>query len=90
MFFQDLDDRFPSKGFEVDVIGRDLIGHDGGWVRIDQGDFDTFLFEGASGLASGIVKFAGLSDDDGTGADDEYGAKGVVFRHRAGNESSTR
>ena len=54
------------------MVGDALVGHDGGGVGIDQHGFDAFLAEGFAGLGAGVVKFGGLTDDDGAGAYDQY------------------
>ena len=47
------------------------VGHDGGRIEIDEDDAEAFLLEGFAGLGAGIIKFAGLADDDRAGADNE-------------------
>ncbi len=40
-------------------------GHDGGRIAVDQNDFITFRAQGFTGLRAGIIKFAGLPNNDG-------------------------
>lgn len=79
--FEDGSKGFNVEGEEVNVIGGHRIGHDGGWIGIDEGDFNSFFFKGASSLRAGIIEFAGLSDDDGTGTNDEDRFDRMIFGH---------
>ena len=71
----------------VGNIGGFRIRHDGGRVGIDQHDLISQLPQGLAGLGPGIVKFAGLADDDRAGADDQnfvdVGSLWHVFLHSA-------
>ncbi len=62
-------DRFGSDRFDIGSISRFRVGHDGGGIRVDQDDFEPFLFEGLAGLGPGIIKFTCLADDDRAGTD---------------------
>ena len=66
---------------EVDVVRHDRVGHDGGGVRIDEGDLNALFAEGARRLGSRVIEFAGLSDDNGSAADDQDGLDARVFGH---------
>ena len=59
-------DRFYVCG--VREIG---IGHDRGRVRVDQDHPESFGLQDSAGLGAGVVELAGLTDDDGAGADDK-------------------
>ena len=72
LFGEDLFDGFDRQGKQVYMVGRYRVGHDGGGVGVDQGDFDPFLAQRAGGLAARIVELGGLSDDDGAASDDQY------------------
>ena len=41
----------------------------------------ALLLEGEAGLRARVVKFRGLTDDDGAGADDEYFVDVCALRH---------
>jgi hypothetical protein len=76
-FFQDLD----RERLDVGDVGELRIGHDRGRVGVHEDDLVTLLLEGFARLGAGIVKFTGLADDNGTGADDEDGLKVSAFGH---------
>ena len=57
------------------------VRHDGRGVRVDQDDLISEAPEGLAGLGAGIVKFAGLPDDDGAGPDDQYLVDICSLRH---------
>ncbi len=65
-------DHFPSQRFDVGPIGHFGIGHDGGRIGINQYDFIPLFPQRFAGLGTGIVKLAGLPNNDGTGADQQY------------------
>ena len=66
-------DDLGGDGFDVGSVSKLRVGHDGGRVAVDQDDAVTLFAEGLAGLDPGIVEFAGLTDDNGAGADDEDG-----------------
>ena len=68
--------------FDIGAIGHLRIGHDRGGVGVDQHHLEPFLLQGLTGLSAGVVKFAGLADDDGTGADDQDPFDVGSFRHK--------
>ena len=78
----DFFDAFGRDGLDVGAVGEFRVGHDGGRVGIDEDDAVAFFLEGLAGLGAGIIKFAGLADDDGPGADDEDGMNVGAFRHK--------
>ena len=71
-FFQNLD----RQRLDVGDIGKLRIRHDRGRIGVHQNDPVTFLAQRLAGLGAGIVKFAGLADDNGAGADDQDGLLG--------------
>ena len=71
-FFDDCRAYFGCDGFDISLVSHFGVGHDGGGVAVDQYDFVSLFFEGFAGLRARVVKFAGLSDDDGTRADEHY------------------
>ena len=69
----DLFDDLGSDRFDVGAISEFGIGHDRGGVAVDQNDLIALFPEGFAGLDAGVVKLAGLTDDDGARSDDENG-----------------
>ena len=69
--FNDLLKDFNGQRFDVGAVRHPGVGHDGGRVGIDQNNPVTLLLERLAGLGTGIVKLAGLADDDGTGTDEK-------------------
>ena len=82
---QNLLDGLRRQRQQVDVVGRHRVGHDGGRVGVDDGHLDALLAQAAAGLAAGVVEFTGLADDDGAGADDEYGGYAGILWHASGS-----
>ena len=70
---------------QINVIGRHGIRHDRRRIGVDQRHLYTLFAQGTAGLRAGIVKFAGLADDDGAGADDENGLNGCIAWHIGSN-----
>ena len=68
-FFDNQRNRLPSNRFDIGCIGKLRIGHDGGRIGIHQNDPVALLAQRLAGLNPGIIKLAGLSDYDRTGAD---------------------
>ncbi len=62
-----LDDLFDEiRGDRLDVgpVGQVRIGHDRGRIAVDEDDAVSFLTQHFAGLGPGIIKLAGLTDDD--------------------------
>ena len=66
----ELDD-FRGDGLDIGPVGKLGVRHDGGGVAVDQDNAVALLSEGLASLDAGVVKFAGLADDDGAGTDDQ-------------------
>ena len=81
-FFDDRSAYFRCDGLEVCLICHFGVGHDGGGIAVDQHDFVSLFFEGFAGLRAGVVKFTGLSDDNGTRADEHYFFEVGSFGHK--------
>ena len=64
-------DDLKGQGFDVYDVGDVLVGHDGGWVGVDQHGGDALFAEGLAGLGAGVVELGGLAYDDGAGANYE-------------------
>ena len=78
----DLRQGLHRQRLDVGGIRHAGVGHDGGRVGVDQHDLVAEAAQGLAGLGAGIIEFAGLSDDDGTGADDQYFLDVVASGHR--------
>lgn len=77
----DLLDRLPGDGLDVGDVGRGRVGHDRGRVAVDQDDLVALFAQRLAGLHAGVVKLAGLADDDGTGANDQNAFEVGALRH---------
>ena len=62
---------FDRKRFNISSIGEFRIGHYSGRIAIDQNDLVALFPQRFAGLGAAIVKFACLSDYDGSGTQDE-------------------
>ena len=71
LFLDDLAHHFPGDGLDVGGVGHLRVGHDGGRVGVHQDDAVALFFQGLARLGAGVVEFAGLTDDDGAGAEDQ-------------------
>ncbi len=57
--------------FDIDPVRGFRIGHDGGRIGVDEDHLESLFLQGFAGLGAGIVEFAGLADNNGTGPDDQ-------------------
>ena len=71
-----------GQRLDVRAVSQFRVGHDRRWIGIDQNDFVAFGAQSFAGLRAGIVKFAGLADDDRAGADDQDFLDVCSFWHR--------
>ena len=71
-FGNNLFQSFYIERFNVSDISGFRVCHDRGRIGIDQNDFVAQFAKCLAGLGTGIVKFAGLTDDNRTGTYDEY------------------
>ena len=74
-------DHLRGDGLDIGAVGHLRVGHDGGRVGVDQDHLIAFFPQGLAGLGAGIVKLAGLADDDGAGADDQDFLNVGAFGH---------
>ena len=81
---------FPRKNFfqvflgewlDVSSMSQLRIGHDRRRIRINQNDFVALRAQRFAGLSAGIIKFAGLPDDDGARANDQNFLDVSAFWH---------
>jgi len=61
----------PGQRLDIGAMGRFGVGHDGGRIGIDQHDLVPLLLQRLARLGARVVEFAGLPDDDGSGADQQ-------------------
>lgn len=66
---------------DVGAIGDGRVGHDGGGVAVEEHNAEAVGAEGLAGLCAGVIELAGLTDNDGAGADDEDGVEVGAARH---------
>ena len=80
-FFDDLGNNFRRDRLYVGGIGQSRIGHDCRGVRVHQNNPVSFFAQRLAGLGTGVVKFAGLPDDNGASPDDHDGLNVSSFGH---------
>ena len=71
----------PGDGLDVSGVGHARVGHDRGRIAVDEDDAVALLPQRLAGLGPGVVELAGLTDDDGAGADDEDAFEIGALRH---------
>ena len=64
-------DRLPLNGLDIGRIGHGGIRHDSGGVGVHEDDAITLFAQGLTGLCAGIIKLAGLTDDNRPGAQNQ-------------------
>ena len=60
----DLMQNIFGQRFDISAVRKIGVGHDRGGIAVDQQHFVALFLERFAGLGSGIIEFAGLSDDD--------------------------
>ena len=83
-------DKFGGDGLDIGAGGKTRVGHDGRRVGVDQDDLKAILLEHLAGLGAGVVKLAGLADNDGARANDEDALDVSTFRHVSSPRSQSR
>ena len=63
-------DHTPGHGLDVGRVSHIRVRHDSGRIRVDQNHAITLFAQRLAGLCARVIEFAGLTDDDRTGADD--------------------
>ena len=79
-----LDDFFhslPGDRLNIGHVRRFRIGHDGRGVAVDQNGSISLCFQGFARLGTGIIKLAGLANDDGASANDQNAFYVSTFGH---------
>ena len=74
---------FRRHRLNIGPVGHFRVGHDGGRVAVDQNHLIAFFFQGLAGLGAGVVKLAGLTDNDRARTDDHNFMQICPFRHGA-------
>ncbi len=69
----DLGDDFRRDRLDIGPIRHVGIGHDRRRIGIDENDAIALGPQRLAGLGAGIIEFAGLADDDRSGANDHDG-----------------
>ena len=80
-FGNDLLNGLPSDGLNVGHICSGRVGHDGGWVAVDQDDLVALLSQSLAGLYTGVIKLTRLSNNDGASPNDQNTFEVLSFRH---------
>lgn len=81
LLFDDAFEGWPDDGLDIGGIGHLRVRHDGGRVGIDQDDAIALVPQRLTGLGPGIVELAGLTDHNGTGADNQNTLDVRTLRH---------
>ncbi len=88
LLVDDLLEAIDVERLDVGDVGHFGVCHDGRGVRVDENDLVTEASQRLTRLSAGVVELAGLSDDDGTGPDDEYFMDVCSLRHKEPSSSS--
>jgi hypothetical protein len=80
-----LGDGLDLERLDVGRIGHLRVGHDRRRVAVHQHDAVAIGAQRLAGLSPGIVEFAGLTDHDRPGAEDQDALEVVASRHLASN-----
>ncbi len=78
------DDAFQNtrvERFNVGGVRGVRVGHDRGRIGIHQNDAVPLFAQRLAGLSAGVVKFAGLADNDRAGAENHDGFDVCTFGH---------
>ena len=70
-----------GQGLEVNCIGHHGVGHDGGRIGVNEYHTVPFLFKRFASLSTRVIKLTGLTNNNRTGTDDEYGVNIVSAGH---------
>ncbi len=73
--------RFDGQRFNVGGICDLGVGHDGGWVAVDQHHTVALLAQRLDGLRARVVELRGLADNDGARAGHQNGMDVSAFGH---------
>ena len=77
----DSSDIFQGQRLHIDLIRNGRVGHNGGRVGVAQNHLVALFFQCQAGLSACVVKFRGLADDNGAGADDQNFMNVCPLRH---------
>ena len=79
--FNDLGDHGRGDWLDICRIGKVRVGHDGRRIGVDQNDAIPFFLQRLTGLSTGVVELASLTDNNRASTDDENGFNVCTFRH---------
>ena len=71
-FFDDFGNNLWRDGFDIGGISKFRIRHDRGRIGVYQNNPIPFFAERLTGLSTRVIKFAGLTNDNWSCADDHY------------------
>ncbi len=71
LFFNDFLDDLPGHRLNVSGVSHRRVSHDGSRIGVHQNNAITLFAKRLAGLGAGIVKLAGLADNNGPGTDDQ-------------------
>ena len=80
-FGYDLFDGLWCQIHQVNLVGRHRVGHDGGRIRVDKDYLVSFRTQRSGCLATRIIEFARLSNNDGPRADQKNLLDVCAFWH---------
>ena len=83
-------DKLGGDGLDIGAVGKTRVGHDGRRVGVDQDDLKAILLEHLAGLSAGVVKLAGLTNNDGPRTNNEDALDVSTFRHVSSPRSQSR
>ena len=70
--FNDPFDTVQRQGLNINFIRHGFVGHDGGWVGVNQHHLQALLLQSPAGLGAGVVKLRRLADDNGAGTNHQH------------------
>ncbi len=81
LLLDDLREHVEVERLDIGRVRKIGIGHDRRGVRVSEDDAITLLLQHPAGLRARVIELAGLTDDDGTRADDQNRLDIGALRH---------